>query len=99
VFLPIGLFIPYRRFRDLHLRHHNDERLTDPYDDPESFYLTEGDWTRASGPMRWLLRFNATFAGRMLIGPALGMWGFWRDDLRLILAGNTRVRGAWIRHA
>ena len=38
VFLPIGLAWPYRRFRTLHLRHHADERLTDPFDDPESYY-------------------------------------------------------------
>ncbi|HET7409552.1 MAG TPA: fatty acid desaturase [Paracoccaceae bacterium] len=99
VFLPLGLAIPYRRFRDLHLRHHNDERLTDPYDDPESYYLAEGDWTLAGGRMRWLRRFNATFAGRMLIGPALAMWGFWRAEAGLILAGDARVRGAWARHA
>ena len=35
VWLPVGLYIPYRRFRDNHLRHHNDDRLTDPYEDPE----------------------------------------------------------------
>jgi len=32
----IGLFIPYARFRDSHLAHHQDARLTDPYDDPET---------------------------------------------------------------
>ena len=39
VFLPVGLLIPYRRFRDLHIIHHNDDILTDPYDDPESNYF------------------------------------------------------------
>lgn len=99
IFPALGLLFPYRRFRDMHMRHHNDERLTDPYDDPESFYLTEGDWTQASGPMRWLRQFNATFAGRMLLGPALAAWGFWRAEARLMLAGDKAVRGAWVRHA
>ncbi len=99
IFLPLGLAIPYRRFRDLHLRHHNDELLTDPYDDPESFYVTEGDWTLASGAMRRVRQFNGTFAGRMLVGPALAMLGFWRSEARLLRAGNRRVRGAWLRHA
>ena len=36
MFLPLTLFVPYGRFRDTHLAHHRDERLTDPYDDPES---------------------------------------------------------------
>ena len=34
VFLPVGLVYPYRRFKALHLRHHADERLTDPFEDP-----------------------------------------------------------------
>src|SRR5690606_29964578 len=36
--LPIGLVYPFRRFKALHLRHHADESLTDPFDDPESYY-------------------------------------------------------------
>ena len=28
--LPIGLVFPYRRYKHLHLKHHADERLTDP---------------------------------------------------------------------
>ena len=49
VFLPIGLFYPYRRFRDLHLAHHDDERLTDPYDDRNRTSSTRrsGDGCRA----------------------------------------------------
>ncbi|WP_189347960.1 fatty acid desaturase, partial [Mesorhizobium sp. M4A.F.Ca.ET.090.04.2.1] len=38
VFLPIGVVWPFRRFKTIHLRHHADERLTDPLDDPESYY-------------------------------------------------------------
>ena len=98
VFLPLGLVFPYRRFRELHIRHHNDDRLTDPYDDPESFYLTEGDGAKASGPIRWMCQFNSTFAGRMLVGPGLAIWGLWRSDARLMLAGDRAVQGAWARH-
>ncbi len=98
VWLPLGLFIPYRRFRDLHLRHHNDARLTDPYDDPESFYVDAGDHTRLGPVMRGLLVLNATFAGRMLIGPALSLRGFGRTELRAALAGDGAVRNAWAHH-
>jgi len=99
VWLPLGLYIAYRRFRDLHLKHHNDSRLTDPYDDPESFYLAEGDFARLGPVMRALLAFNGTFAGRMLIGPALSLYGFWRAEFRAALAGDTEVRDAWAHHA
>jgi fatty acid desaturase len=99
VWLPLGLYIPYRRFRDLHLKHHNDTRLTDPYDDPESFYLAEGDYARLRPAMRAALAINGTFAGRMLIGPALSLNGFWRAELRAALAGDRAARDAWARHA
>ncbi len=98
VFLPIGLFIPYRRFRDLHLKHHNDSQLTDPYDDPESFYLLGCDAQRQCNAMHALLAFNATFAGRMLIGPALAMVAFWLSEVALMRAGERRVTTAWLRH-
>ncbi|MGI9353935.1 MAG: fatty acid desaturase, partial [Rhizobiaceae bacterium] len=38
VSLPLGVIFPYRRYRDLHLRHHNDANLTDPFEDPESYF-------------------------------------------------------------
>ncbi len=98
VFAPLGLFIPYRRFRDLHLKHHNDSRLTDPYDDPESYYLTEADWRGRCWLMRTLLAINATLAGRIVVGPALAMWGFWRSEMRLIRAGDRAALDAWARH-
>lgn len=99
VWLPLGLYIPFRRFRDLHLRHHNDARLTDPYDDPESFYYDEGDFTSLGPVMRALLTFNATFAGRLLIGPALSLYGFGRTELRAVVAGDPAVRNAWAHHS
>lgn len=98
VALPLGLAIPYRRFRDLHLKHHNDERLTDPHDDPESFYLEPAAWGTFSPVARLLFTLNATFLGRLTIGPALAMFGFWRAEIRLMRAGNRAVQGAWVRH-
>ncbi|EFG9941266.1 fatty acid desaturase, partial [Escherichia coli] len=56
VFLPIGISWPFRRFKTLHLRHHADERLTDPFDDPESYY--QALWKHADMPgwMHTMLR-------------------------------------------
>ncbi|MEM1300746.1 MAG: fatty acid desaturase [Pseudomonadota bacterium] len=98
VFPALGLFIPYRRFRDMHLKHHNDDRLTDPYDDPESFYLQMGDWRERPGVLRSLLLFNGTFLGRMIVGPGLAMAGFWRDEALAVQRGDRGVRTAWVRH-
>ena len=96
VFMAVGLFIPYRRFRDLHLKHHNDERLTDPYDDPESFYTPVSRWGE-TGFRCLLLRANATLMGRLVLGPPLSLLAFWWGDLRVIY--KPQILGAWVRHA
>ncbi|MEM8699204.1 MAG: fatty acid desaturase, partial [Pseudomonadota bacterium] len=98
VALPVGLLIPYRSFKTSHLRHHNDERLTDPYDDPESWYLAEQDWPALSWPMRNLIWINGTLAGRLVVGPWLMSFGFLRAELRALRSGCTDTRGAWLRH-
>lgn len=98
VFCGVGMFIPYRRFRALHLRHHANEHLTDPYDDPESFYLAWRDWERIPRPVRAVLWFNNTLVGRLVIGPALSLFAYYCDDVRKIRAGESRVVTAWIFH-
>lgn len=96
--LPLNLVYPYCRFRDLHLDHHRDASLTDPYDDPESNYLDPEVWTRLPGWKRALFRFNNTLAGRMLVGPAIGTWAFLRSEARLIRLGDRRIAMAWLLH-
>lgn len=98
VFPPLCLLIPYRRFRDTHLRHHFDARLTDPYDDPESWFLAERDWWSLSRPLRTLLRINNTLAGRLVIGPPLSLIGLLRHDIGAVVAGDRRVATAWAMH-
>jgi len=98
VFPALGLFTPYERFRDLHLAHHRDSRLTDPHDDPESNYLDPALWARLARPLRALLRANNTLLGRMTLGPAIGLWSFLRDERRALRAGDRAVRRAWWRH-
>ncbi|MGE0847177.1 MAG: fatty acid desaturase [Flavobacteriaceae bacterium] len=97
VALPLGLAVPYRRFRDLHLRHHDNTRLTDPYDDPETFYLARGRHEGLPRLMRAALAFNNTLAGRMLIGPALACYAFWHEEARR-LRRSREVRRAWALH-
>ena len=98
VFLPLGLLFPYRRFRDLHLAHHNDERLTDPYDDPESNFLDPKVWARLPRWRQRLLRANNTLLGRMALGPALGTIAFVGDEARAIGAGDRGITRAWALH-
>ena len=98
VSLPLGLLFPYRRYRTLHLRHHNDENLTDPFDDPESWYFEPEDFARQPAPVRWLWRANATLLGRLLLGPLLSVVGLVRMDLRAIFAGDRGILWDWVLH-
>ncbi|WP_182549260.1 fatty acid desaturase [Phyllobacterium myrsinacearum] len=98
VSLPIGLFYPYRRYKHLHLKHHADERLTDPYDDPESYYRALGDWEKLPAVLKALLNWNNTLLGRIIIGPALMIVGFLFTDIKLIAGGDRKVRTAWLLH-
>ena len=98
VSLPLGLLFPYRRYRTLHLHHHNDENLTDPFDDPESWYFEPEDFARQPAPVRWLWRANATLLGRLLLGPVLSVVGLVRMDLRAIFAGDRGILWDWVLH-
>ena len=99
VFLPLGLFFPYRRFKALHLRHHNNAALTDPYDDPESFYYALADWHVLPAWLRVILDFNNTFLGRFLIGPLVMLVGLLANETRAVQGGDREVLKAWMLHA
>jgi fatty acid desaturase len=99
VALPIGLVYPFRRFRDLHLAHHRDETLTDPYDDPESNFMCPKVWARMGRVQRIVLRANNALLGRMLLGPAIGTFAFLRAEIALVRAGRRDVMFAWCLHA
>ena len=98
VFLPLNLVIPYGRFRDTHLAHHDDDRLTDPYDDPESNFQDPEVWAKMPVWRQRLLRVNNTLMGRMVIGPVMGQISFMIGDLRLIRAGQRGVLRDWVLH-
>ncbi len=99
IFPALGLFIPYYRYKDTHLRHHYDPNLTDPYEDPESNYLDPAVWSRLSRSMKVLFRFNNSLMGRMLVGPVISQFAFMTDDWRAIRAGEHKILWHWLHHA
>ncbi|WP_223427943.1 fatty acid desaturase [Tateyamaria pelophila] len=98
VILNPGLFIPYLRFRDTHLAHHQDAKLTDPYDDPESNYFDPVVWARLPGWHCRVLAFNNTLLGRIVIGPLVGQMAFMRADAAAIRADDRQVLKGWLLH-
>ncbi|MDJ0824637.1 MAG: fatty acid desaturase [Rhodobacter sp.] len=98
VFPGLTLFIPYGRFRDTHLDHHQDARLTDPYDDPETNYLDPAVWHRLPRAVRAVLRFNNTLLGRLTVGTAVSLVTVAVADLRAARTGDARVLRGWLWH-
>lgn len=94
--LPLGLLVPYARFRDQHLAHHYDPNLTDPYDDPEANHLDLHVWERLGPVARLVLQANNTLLGRMLLGPVLSTGAFLRSEWRA--RRERAVRTAWAAH-
>ena len=95
--VPLSLWLPFERYRFLHRVHHIDARLTDPLDDPESFYLTRAQWQRRTPLTRLILRMQQTLAGRVLIGSWWRMGMFWRAEWPLVRTHGA-VRTVWLEH-
>jgi fatty acid desaturase len=98
IFPPLSLWIPYRRYRKLHLTHHRNDQLTDPQDDPESYYLDPQAWEKTPPALKKLLTINNTMLGRFVFGPAIATIRFLHDETRLMLAGEREVLHAWMLH-
>ena len=95
---PLSLWIPYSRYRDSHRLHHEVEALAEPGLDPESYYHMPKDWDQMSGFGKWLWEMNFTFFGRMIIGPWLVLWGFFKEEGGLLLKGDAYTWKSWIPH-
>ena len=96
--VPLALWLPYDRYRALHHRHHIDARLTDPLDDPETFYWRRADLAHFKTLTRALLAVQQTLAGRVLLGSFWRIGMFWHADWRALRANEPGVRAAWLEH-
>ena len=94
----LGLYLPYGRFADTHLAHHDTPDLTEPLADPESYYVRPEDWQRFGPVRRGILQVNRCLAGRMLIAPLFFTLSLLRHDLRAIAGGDGRILRAWLLH-
>ena len=90
----LWLWLPFRRYQDSHLLHHNDEALTDPLADPESYYLSAECWAGMARPLRILFKLRNTLAGRLVLGPAFACAGYLSQEFaywRRYSRGSERV--------
>jgi fatty acid desaturase len=104
--VPLSLWLPYERYRHTHHAHHIDRRLTDPLDDPESFYWRPEDWARQGRLSRLALESQQTLAGRVLIGSFWRIGMFLHDEFltlrhheaRALVRNAQNVRHVWLEH-
>lgn len=97
-FMPLSLWLPFESYRRSHLVHHCDERLTDPFDDPETQYWAEADWTALGALGRGFIRVHSTLAGRLVFGPAWNIGRYLRKEGAALARGDRAVRRIWLSH-
>ena len=95
---PLLLWLPYERYRANHLQHHHDERITDPLDDPESFYWTPEEWQHFNPVTRAIYQAQQTLAGRIFIGSWWVIGQFWRIEIRGLMRNDKNLRRDWCVH-
>jgi fatty acid desaturase len=96
--VPLSLWLPYPRYRQIHLIHHVNDRLTDPHDDPESCYWDPDGWARLGTASRGLVRIQQTLAGRIVVGPFWRIPRFLRAELRAVIRNERQARAYWLEH-
>ena len=95
---PLALWLPYALYKRAHLKHHNDEWLTDPIEDPESYYLTGDVWERTGAVGRLITTADNTLAGRLILGPLVSLSTFLGHEISHVLRGDFRNARIWFVH-
>ncbi len=94
----LWLWLPYTLYRETHLKHHRDERLTCPIDDPESNYVSPEAWQEMHPLHRRLREAMGTLAGRLVLGPPHAACRVWLTMLRKIREGDAKHIRHWLLH-
>ncbi|MDQ7976362.1 fatty acid desaturase [Paraburkholderia sp. SARCC-3016] len=97
-FMPLAVWLPYRVYRELHLRHHDDPHLTRPEHDPESYFVSPDAWNRAGPILRACLTARNTFVGRVLLGPAFSLAATASGAARKLVKRDFSDVPAWLAH-
>lgn len=98
IFPCLWLWLPYPLYREGHLAHHEDDNLTCPRVDPETYYVLPERWATMSAPARayrWALN---TFAGRLILGPPRSWFWALKQLWWALRHGDRYWLGVWARH-
>lgn len=95
---PLILWLPFQIYRCTHRAHHHFERLTDPYRDPESYYIDQKSWAALPAVIQRLLIWHHTLLGRMILGPFLAIGQFLHGEVQALARGDRQNLNAWLWH-
>jgi fatty acid desaturase len=95
---PLALWLPFPLYRAAHRAHHDFEILTEPWRDPESFYVDRATWCQLRAPARIVLRAHNTLLGRLVLGPFLVIGQFLGAEARALGRGDRASRRIWLWH-
>lgn len=93
----LSLWLPFGSYRRSHLAHHAAP-LTDPHEDPESFYrdaATYASWSSARRALAWI---DMTLIGRLTLGPFVVVARSTKGELARLARRERRTVKAWLAH-
>ncbi len=97
-YLPLGLIYPYTIFKETHLQHHNNQFITYPGVDPESFFHTRSNWESKNRVLRIIAWVNMTLLGRLLLGPGTSFIALVKWAIRDVLHAKFTRKAMWVIH-
>jgi fatty acid desaturase len=98
VFPSLWLWLPYLHYRHSHLKHHRNERLTVPDEDPESIYVSADTFAHMHPLHRAYRQAMTSVAGRLLLGPPYFAVRVWREMAKKLIAGDWDYMRQWFIH-
>jgi fatty acid desaturase len=98
VFPSFWLWLPFRIYRESHLSHHRDDRLTCPIEDPESNYLSPDVWEAMGPAARIFRRAIGTVLGRLVMGPPFYVGRLAVNEIDRLVKRDRSHLMAWALH-
>lgn len=96
--LPLAVWYPYGLYRDSHLAHHRNHTLTEPDEDPETYYLSAARWAKLPRWQQQLIHLRNTFLGRLLLGPLLDVAATFGRMWQALRHGDRPAIAMWLLH-
>ena len=96
--IPLTLFLPYSIYRETHIRHHQDDNITLPGIDPESYYCAASEYRLKSSPGKIFAWINMTIAGRLMFNPMIEILKLATLAFRSIISVEVSALKVWGTH-